>query len=39
MMMGNATDASNDESVFVLTTLEKIRETKLKFSLPSVTVL
>ena len=37
--MGNATDASNDESVFVLKTLEKIKETKLKFSLRSVAVL
>ena len=38
-MMVNATNASNDESAFVLTNLEKIKETKLKFSLGSVAVL
>ena len=35
----NATDAGNDESIFVLTMLEKIKETKLKFSQGSATVL
>ena len=35
----NATDTGNDESMFVLTILEKIKETKLKFSQGSVTVL
>ena len=35
----NATDASNDQSMFVLTILEKIKETRLKFSQGSVTVL
>ena len=29
---GNATDAGNDQSMFVLTILEKIKETRLKFS-------
>ena len=36
---GNATDAGNDQSMFVLTILEKITETRLKFSQGSVTVL
>ena len=36
----NATNAGdNDQSMFVLTTLEKIEETRLKFSQGSVTVL
>ena len=29
---GNATDVGNDQSMFVLTILEKIKETRLKFS-------
>ena len=36
---GNATDASNGQSMFVLAILEKIKETRLKFSEGSVTVL
>ena len=37
---GNATDAgNNDESTFVLTILEKIKETRLKFSQENITVL
>ena len=36
---GNATDAVNDQSMFVLTISEKIEETRLKFSQESVTVL
>ena len=36
---GNATDAGNDQSVFVLTILEKIKKARLKFSQRSVTVL
>ena len=36
---GNATDAGNDQSMFVLTILEKFKETRLKFSQRSVTVL
>ena len=35
----NATDVGNDQSMFVLTILEKIKETRLKFSGGSVTVL
>ena len=36
----NVADArDNDESMFVLTILEKIKETRLKFSSESVTVL
>ena len=35
----NATDAGNDQYMFVSTILEKIKETKLKFSRGSVTVL
>ena len=35
----NATDADNDPSMFVLTILEKIKETRLEFSQESVTVL
>ena len=35
----NATDVGNDQSMFVLTILEKIKETRLKFSEGSVTVL
>ena len=35
----NATDADNDQSLFVLTILEKIQETRLKFPQGSVTVL
>lgn len=34
----NATDAGNDQSMFVLTILEKIKETRLTFSQGSVTV-
>ena len=33
---GNATDAGNNQSMFVLTILEKIEETILKFSKGSV---
>ena len=29
---GNATDVGNDQSMFVLTILEKIKETRLTFS-------
>ena len=36
---GNATDAGKDQFMFVLTILEKIKETALKFSQRSVTVL
>ena len=36
---GNATDAGNDQSMFVLTILEKIRETRPKCSQESVTIL
>ena len=36
---GNSPDAGNDQSMFVLTPLEKIKETRLKFSQGSVTVL
>ena len=36
---GNATDAGNDQSMFILTISEKIKETRLKFSQVSVTVL
>ena len=36
---GNATDAGNPQSMFVLVILEKIKETRLKFSQGSVTVL
>ena len=36
---GNAIDAGNDQSMFVLTSLEKIKETRLKFFQRSVTVL
>ena len=36
---GNAADKSNDQSMFVLTNLDKIKETRLKFSRGSVTVL
>ena len=35
----NATAAGNDQSMFILTILEKIKETRLKFSQGSVTVL
>ena len=36
----NATDAEdNDQSMFVLTIFEKLKETRLKFSQGSVTVL
>ena len=35
----NDTDAGNDQSMFVLAILEKIKETRLKFSQGSVTVL
>ena len=34
----NATNAGNDQSMFILTILEKIKETTLKFSQGSVTV-
>ena len=34
-----ATDGGNDQFMFVLTILEKIKETRLKFSEGSVTVL
>ena len=33
----NATDAGNDQSMFVLTILEKIKQTRLQFSQGSVT--
>ena len=36
---GNAADAGNDQSMYVWTTLEKIKETRLNFSQGSVTVL
>ena len=29
---GNATDAGNNQSIFILTILEKVKETRLKFS-------
>ena len=29
---GNATDAGNNQSMFILTILEKVKETRLKFS-------
>ena len=35
----NATDAGNDQSMFILTILEKVKETRLKFSQGSETVL
>ena len=35
----NATDAGDDQFMFVLTILEKMKETRLKFSQGSVTVL
>ena len=35
----NATDAGNDQSMFVLTILEKIKGTRLKISQGTVTVL
>ena len=35
----NATDASKDQSMFVLTILEKIKGTRLKLSQGSVTIL
>ena len=35
----NVTDDSNDQSMFVLTILEKIKETKLNFSQGNVIVL
>ena len=34
----NGTDARNDQSMFVLTILEKIRKTRLKFSSGNTTV-
>ena len=34
----NGTDAGNDQSMFVLTILEKIRKTRLKFSSRNTTV-
>ena len=37
--IGNATDVDNDQSMFVLTILEEIKETRLKFSQGSVTVI
>ena len=36
---GNATNAGDDQSMYVWTILEKIKETRLKFSQGSVTVL
>ena len=36
---GNATNAGNDQSMFVLTLLEKIKETRIRFSQGGVTVL
>ena len=36
---GNATDMGNEQNMFVLSILEKIKETRLKFSKGSVTVL
>ena len=35
----NATDAGNDQSMFVVTIVEKIKETRLKFSQGRITVL
>ena len=35
----NTTDDDNDQSIFVLTVLQKIKETRLKFSQGSVAVL
>ena len=35
----NATDAGNDQSMFVLAIVEKIKETRLKFSQGSITAL
>ena len=34
----NATDGGNDQSMFVLTILEKIKETRLKFFQENITV-
>ena len=36
---GNAKESDNDKSMFVLKILEKIKETRLKFSQGSITVL
>ena len=36
---GNAKDAGHDQNMFVLSISEKIKETRLNFSLGSVTVL
>ena len=36
---GNAKESGNDQSTFVLKILEKIKETRLKFSQGSITVL
>ena len=36
---GNASDAGNNQSMFILIILEKIKETRLKLSQRSVTVL
>ena len=36
---GNTTDVGNDQYMFFLTTLEKIKEARLKISQESVTVL
>ena len=36
---GNASDAGNNQSMFILIILEKIKETRLKLSQGSVTVL
>ena len=35
----NAIDDGNDQSMFVLTILEKIKETRLKFSPGNITIL
>ena len=35
---GNTTDAANDQSMFVLTILEEIKEIRLKFSQGSIAV-
>ena len=37
--IGNAADAGADQTIFVLTILEKIKEVRLKLSQGSVTVL
>ena len=39
VVLGSSPVAGNDQFMFVLTILEKIKETRLKFSQRSVTVL